>query len=252
MKFGSSIYATALGAQLAAAVSNIIGGEVASQGAAPYIVSIREKGAHSCGGSLISKDVVLTAGHCLIDVVPTSLTVVAGSNSVKEGGVERNVSAGISHPKFDAFKRINDIALIKLAEPFEYTDKIRPIDLCQSQEIDPGTNVTVYGWGYTSYPPGPRPEELHVVSRNTISTSECNTAYIEYDGKNVTDHQVCTQVGGHGTCQGDSGGPLTWISDDDKIYQVGLVSFGVPCANKYPDVFTKVSSYVQWIKDNSA
>ncbi|KAJ3497768.1 hypothetical protein NLG97_g1653 [Lecanicillium saksenae] len=252
MKFASSISAAALGAQLAAATSNIIGGEVASPGAAPYIVSIRKDGAHNCGGSLIGKDVILTAGHCLMDLEPTKLTVVAGSNSVKQGGVERNVSRGIKNPTFDAFKRINDIALLRLSEPFEYTDLIKPIDLFQSEEIDAGTNVTVYGWGYTTMPPGPRPEELHVVSRNTISTAECNAAYIEYDRKNVTDHQVCTQVGGHGTCQGDSGGPLVWISDEDEIYQVGLVSFGVPCANKYPDVFTKVSSYLQWIKDNSA
>ena len=252
MKFTSSVYAAALGAQLTAAMPAIIGGQVASNGSAPFTVSIRKNGAHNCGGSLISKDIVLTAGHCLMDVVPRSLTVVAGSNSVKEGGVERNVSKGITNADFDSIKRINDIALLKLAAPFEFTDTIKPIDLYQSQEIDAGTNVTVYGWGYTSYPPGPKPQELQFVSRNTISTAACNDAYIEYDRTNITQNQVCTQSGGHGTCNGDSGGPLVWTNGEGKVYQVGLVSFGVPCAEKYPDVFTKVSAYLKFIEDNSA
>lgn len=252
MKFVSSVFAAALGAELVAASANIIGGQVAKNGAAPYIVSIRQNGAHECGGSLVRSDLVLTAGHCLMDVIPRTLTVVAGSNSVKQGGVERNVSKGISHPDFDSIKRINDIALLKLTEPFDFTDAIKPIEPFEHPEVNPGTNVTVYGWGYISFPPGPRPEELHVVSRNTIKNTDCNAAYLEYDGKNVTDHQVCTQVGGHGTCKGDSGGPLTWVDEDGKVYQVGLVSFGVPCADKYPDVFTLVNPYVQWIKDNAA
>lgn len=248
MKLASSVYAAALGAQLTAAMPAIIGGQVASNGSAPYIVSIRKDGAHVCGGSLISNQWVLTAGHCLIDLVPRSLTVVAGSNSVKEGGVERNVSKGITNEDFDSIKRINDIAVLNLAAPFEFTDTIKPIDLYQSQEIDAGTNVTVYGWGYTSFPPGPKPQELHFVNRNTISTAACNDAYVEYDKKSITKNQVCTQSGGHGTCNGDSGGPLVLTSGEGKVYQVGLVSFGVPCAEKYPDVFTKVSAYLPWLK----
>lgn len=251
MKFGTPIYFAALGVELSAAMSNIVGGQVASQGAAPYIVSIRKQGQHYCGGSLINERFVLTAGHCLMDNVASTFTVVAGSNSVQQGGTARNVTSGLEHPDFDAIKRINDLGLLKLSEPMPLGKDIKPIDLFQDTHIEPGTNVTVYGWGFTSYPPGPRPTELHVVSRNTISNKDCNNAYIKFDGKNVTDSQVCTEAGGHGTCQGDSGGPLTWIGDDDKVYQVGLVSFGVPCANEYPDVFTKVASFAQWIQDNT-
>ena len=43
--------------------------------------------------------------------------------------------------------------------------------------------------------------------------------------------------------QGDSGGPLV---ADGK--QIGIVSFGEPCAVGTPDVFTRVSSYTKWIK----
>ncbi|TQW00855.1 chymotrypsin-like proteinase 5A precursor [Cordyceps javanica] len=252
MKLAFSICAAALSIGLASARANIIGGQVAGVGAAPFIVSIRKDGSHNCGGSLIAKDVVLTAGHCLMDVAPRSLTVVAGSNSVKEGGVERNVSKGITNDDFDSLKRIHDIALLKLAEPVQFTKAIQPIKLFQKQEIKAGTNVTVYGWGYTSYPPGPRPTELHVVSRSTISTAACNDAWMAYDKVNITEGQVCTQAGSLGTCMGDSGGPLVLTGADNQTYQVGLVSYGVPCAKNYPDVFTKVPSYLKWIADNSA
>lgn len=43
--------------------------------------------------------------------------------------------------------------------------------------------------------------------------------------------------------QGDSGGPL--VADSE---QIGVVSWGTPCAKGRPDVFTRVYSYVDWIK----
>lgn len=45
--------------------------------------------------------------------------------------------------------------------------------------------------------------------------------------------------------QGDSGGPL--VNDDE---QVGVVSWGIPCAKGEPDVFTRVYSYLTWINSN--
>ncbi|CAG2181722.1 unnamed protein product, partial [Oppiella nova] len=48
--------------------------------------------------------------------------------------------------------------------------------------------------------------------------------------------------GGTGTCMGDSGGPLQCYSGEDlKWYQIGVTSWGDPCAHaKEPDVFTRV------------
>lgn len=43
--------------------------------------------------------------------------------------------------------------------------------------------------------------------------------------------------------QGDSGGPLVVDSE-----QIGVVSWGTPCAKGKPDVFTRVYSYVDWIE----
>lgn len=45
--------------------------------------------------------------------------------------------------------------------------------------------------------------------------------------------------------QGDSGGPLV-----ANGVQVGIVSYGYPCAIGHPDVFTRVYSFLNWIKEN--
>lgn len=60
---------------------------------------------------------------------------------------------------------------------------------------------------------------------------------------------ICAFTGAvhHGMCKGDSGGPL--VADNTLI---GIVSFGRPCARGYPDGFTRVSTYKQWIDKNIA
>lgn len=46
---------------------------------------------------------------------------------------------------------------------------------------------------------------------------------------------------------GDSGGPLV-VSGE----LVGLVSWGIPCGQGYPDVFTRVSEFSGWVKEKMA
>lgn len=54
---------------------------------------------------------------------------------------------------------------------------------------------------------------------------------------------------GHGMCHGDSGGPLTYTDAEGWEWLVGLVSFGRPCARGYPDAFTRVGGYKEWMKE---
>jgi trypsin len=79
-----AIPAVALAAPLAAPqlhtdVSQIVGGEAASAGDFPFIVSLQKSGSHFCGGTLLNANTVLTAAHCTVDQTASSLTVRAGS-----------------------------------------------------------------------------------------------------------------------------------------------------------------------------
>lgn len=43
----------------------VIGGSDAQEGQFPYQVSLRVRGLHVCGGTIISNDFILTAAHCV-------------------------------------------------------------------------------------------------------------------------------------------------------------------------------------------
>ena len=86
------------------------------------------------------------------------------------------------------------------------------------------------------------------MSEPIAANSKCSRIYPYFDAT----QNVCAggrSAGGTGSCMGDSGGPLVCKSTDGKFYQVGVVSYGMPCAlPNDADVFTKVSNYVDWIK----
>lgn len=79
----------------------------------------------------------------------------------------------------------------------------------------------------------------------------CKSIYGEF--VKLKQQQLCSGVktGGKGPCLGDSGGPLLWSmkTAPNKWYQIGIVSWCFePCGNPhYPAVYTKVSSYIDWI-----
>lgn len=68
------------------------------------------------------------------------------------------------------------------------------------------------------------------------------------------ERNVCaggTPTRGLGTCKGDSGGPLQCLNTDGKWYQIGVTSWGLPCAYaNVPDVFTRVAYFRDWIVSN--
>lgn len=67
------------------------------------------------------------------------------------------------------------------------------------------------------------------------------------ESKFITERHLCAlKARSYGICFGDSGGPLV-LNDTNEL--IGIVSFGLPCADGVPDIFTRVSEYVGWIKN---
>ncbi len=232
----------------------IIGGNGAPISAAPWQVHLGEAG---CGGSLISPSWVITAAHCIGPYDRADFVVFAGS-ATRGGGTSRMVPAAqvYVHPDFDprtidnSRGMPNDIALLKLAEPYTLADgSIAPIDLPIGQ--DPslwpqlGTKAQITGWGLTTYSPPTRPTMMQEATLDVFgspSSFSCGLHGHKYDPVTA----LCAGVpeSNVAACSGDSGGPLAING-----VLAGITSWGrVGCAElNYPNVFTRVTSYLDWI-----
>ncbi|KAF5287270.1 hypothetical protein FQR65_LT02143 [Abscondita terminalis] len=220
--------------------SRIIGGADAEDGQFPHQISLKVLTVHICGGSIIKPKFILTAAHCVDGAVSKDMTVVAGTNkqSVIEPFIQ--VSTYNAHQEYNLWKMMNDIAIVRLSKELTYDSKVQPIAL-NTDFTDAGVQCVLSGWGSIKYP-GVSPENLQFINLVTIDIDECAGRLSSF-GLYVGQEQVCTlTVRGEGACQGDSGGPL--ISGNQ---QIGVVSWGRPCAIGYPDVYTRVSAYIDWI-----
>lgn len=150
------------------------------------------------------------------------------------------VVKALYHDGFDMQHMLNDIALLKVQPPIRYNNKVQPIALA-SNVIGADIKLTLSGWGLTRYPGNPS-DMLKCIELRSITTADCDKLQPN-DAPPITQKQLCTfNRVGEGSCQGDSGGPLIV---GGKL--AGIVSWGQPCAIGFPDVFTRVSSYIDWI-----
>jgi len=228
----------------------ILGGQVASPGQIPWQVSIQDT-SHYCGGTLLSKDWVLTAGHCFSRGTKGLTAVVGATNLQKDSSSQKfGIAKVIIHPGYKAFSHKNDIALVKLSSSATLNDKT-VIPACLPKAKDPsiykgGSLVTISGWGKTETED--YPSQLRVAKVPLISQSRCRQCY---RASQITDNMVCAGklgIGGLDACKGDSGGPMVNVIDG-KFTIIGVVSWGYGCGRPdRPGVYMRVANYLPWIQ----
>uniref|UniRef100_A0A8C9TKS8 pancreatic elastase II n=1 Tax=Scleropages formosus TaxID=113540 RepID=A0A8C9TKS8_SCLFO len=232
----------------------VVGGEDARPHSWPWQISLQysKNGGwyHTCGGTLISNEWVLTAAHC-INSLNTYRVVLGKHNLVEEegGSVAIGASKLVVHEKWSSLFIRNDIALVKLETPVTFSDTITPACLPDAGFILPNeAPCYVTGWGRI-YTGGPIADILQQALLPVVDHATCTKP--DWWGSQVKDTMVC--AGGDGVvsgCNGDSGGPLNCRSDDGSWAVHGIVSFGSGLSCNYPKkptVFTQVSSYIEWI-----
>jgi secreted trypsin-like serine protease len=123
----------------------VIGGSNAPAGGISYQVTFRTiMTLHWCGGSIINNRWVLSAAHCLDQRAASSITVVAGTNTLDAGGAFHPAQAIRIHPSYNRVTFANDVALLQTTTPFVFTARVQPVQL-GSAAVGGGVNAVFSG-----------------------------------------------------------------------------------------------------------
>jgi secreted trypsin-like serine protease len=228
----------------------IVGGTAVPNGKYPFMAALLDKRRPGdafdelfCGGTLIDKNSVLTAAHCLVNPKPDKLQVVIGRTALSQNrGQLRSVSRRFINPRYN--RNGYDAAVLKLSRPVKGIKPIKPATAKQNNLEKPGHILRTAGWGVVKQRPGPfdiLPFRMHEVSVPVVSDSRAKRAYQSQGLKYLPSLHVAAGKKGNGPCFGDSGGPLF---DPDSRTQVGITSYGAGGCGQagYPAVYTEVNN----------
>lgn len=137
----------------------------------------------------------------------------------------------------------SDIALIKLPEPVEPNDVIKPISFACSSTS--GMNAIAIGNGRKRDNDHTVAGILQYTELKTTPLFECVKTFPFLAFRQSV---VCVKGEQHkSVCQGDSGGPLTTLNN----FLIGVTSFSSPegCETGAVQVFSRPSYFNEWIKE---
>jgi secreted trypsin-like serine protease len=204
----------------------------------------------SCGATLIDKDYVITAAHCIGTKNASDITLTAGSHNLEsimeiDERQRRTVETIHVHPQFDSVSMLNDIAVLRVSTSFTFNTYVQPACL-PGGEPEPGDEVVIIGWG-AEIEDGPTKAILKQAYTEVVD--HCDSWWAQADSSK----QICVAdaFDGNKPCPGDSGGPILKQYQGQYVVS-GIISYGLDCdpenTQETPDVYTRVGAYKAWIK----
>jgi Trypsin len=206
----------------------------------------------ACSGTVISPNVVLTAGHCTVDETtgatldPSGFAVVTGSVDWTNSSLRQvsPVSRVIPYPAYNPSSITGDAGLLVLSKPIT-GPALRLASTGESYLDNAGTGGVIAGWGETASGTAP-PAGLQWAATVVQSPSYCaqeSALFSSFWGTCAVEPPGFTT----GTCSGDSGGPLLTADANGQPVEIGITSYGPADCNTYTaDYFTRADQISSW------
>ncbi|KAK6168406.1 hypothetical protein SNE40_020947 [Patella caerulea] len=248
-----------VGVVTAKPTQRIVNGEEATPNEFPHIVSLQTSffgfsWSHSCGGTLISRNYVLTAAHCVDGRSARDLRVELGKHNLDttEPNQQRiSISKIIMHPGYDgnAEGYPNDIAVLELSNSANLVPGfIETTELAPDLSYE-GENVVLAGWGKLKGSDSGTPTRLQKVTIPVISQTTCINEW-----QHIFETHICVfdPSVSTGACNGDSGGPMYCSDGNGGVVVCGVTSWGASgCPGDKPTIYGRVSKFTPWIRSNT-
>nr|XP_032825933.1 chymotrypsin-like elastase family member 2A [Petromyzon marinus] len=237
--------------------NRIEGGNEATPHSWPWQVSVQYYNSttnawyHSCSGTLIAPQWVLTIATCAKQTY--YLRVVLGKHNIYQqeaGASVAEVYLTAYHSGFNYTSSEKDVGLIKLTAPVTQDTGIRIACLpSDNEQLSSTSTCYTIGWG-SRIINGLFSSTLQQATLPVIDDNTCKTD--AFWGSKLPANTTCAGDGSSGACDGDWGGPLLCRKSDNSWAVHGVVTFisAVNCKNYYkPPVFSRISAYIPWIQN---
>jgi secreted trypsin-like serine protease len=188
---------------------------IGTSGLGRHVVMIVGSNGSFCTGTALSRDLVLTAVHCLARGADYKLVEFGGTQPKL-----KDIAHIVRHPQFTArgmttHRGTADVALVRLAAPLPAA--IVPAALGDVRDIKVGDRFTVVGYGITRS--GDPRSGGKIRSATLVATGKPDSMDVR-----LTDPATGNKRAGRGACTGDSGGPV-FADDSGQPAVAGVISW---------------------------
>lgn len=228
-------------------VSALRGGTNANVGRFPSFVAIFvPTQIQICGGAVINSNHVLTLSSCLLTttftlLTPNSVSVMSGHNQIDFNRARIGGQAIYVHPQYNPFTQENDVAVLRIASPFNFQEIATPPlapGVISDRIAHDTLSCTVAAWNRTS-------NQQQFLNVPIYNRDLCNNLPLNFG--RVRDSMICAGIiaAGTGVCEENVGAVLFCNGMVEGILNSG---YGCGAANN-PGIYVSARHHSAWIQE---